>query len=268
MLNSLADYVASPVHRAVHTAHTVLWFAAPDLRIACAWGSPTADDIEQVAAAMAAELTSVPSFRSIVDVRAMHAIDLAGYEVLAAFARERAALLASRVRVSAIVCGGGIAGSVLVGYKAAVGVNVPVSAHPTLSDALEAIAPDCDGAAIEEGLARRRELAEAKTSVVAVFRGWLARQLATATIAEAARAHGLSARSLQRILAGHRTNFRTELERARLARAQHLLATTDLKISAIAHEAGFPNAHRMNDVMRRLTGQTPAQWRSSYRQEG
>lgn len=266
MLDSLADYVAAPVGRTAHTDHILLWFATPDLRVASAWGCPTPGEIDEVTRAIDGELTHGPCFRSIVDVRAMHTVDPTAYAALATFVRTRAPAVQARVRATAVVCGTNMAGSVLAGYKAVAGVSVPVSSYATLSDALEAIAPECDRHAIEAGLTLRREAVEAQTSALTTLRVWLEGHLVAASISDGASALGMSMRSLQRILLTHGTSFRAELHRARLARAQTLLATTDLKIAAIAEEVGYPKIQSLSDALRRATGKTPAKWRASYRQ--
>jgi len=68
-------------------------------------------------------------------------------------------------------------------------------------------------------------------------------------------------RTLQRRLAEAGTRFATELGRARVAKAQHLMRTTDLKLSAIALDIGCATQSSFSDLFRRITGRTPSEWR-------
>lgn len=52
-----------------------------------------------------------------------------------------------------------------------------------------------------------------------------------------------------------------EIRRCRVERAQHLLATTDLPLKAIAHETGMRDDTHLIQVFRKLTGQTPGGYR-------
>lgn len=54
-----------------------------------------------------------------------------------------------------------------------------------------------------------------------------------------ARRLGLSVRSMQRRLRDRGTSFEQELRRARVRRAQRLLAETDLKLAGVALDTGF-----------------------------
>ena len=53
----------------------------------------------------------------------------------------------------------------------------------------------------------------------------------------------------------------TYVTRLRLAEAQRLLATTDLSVLEVCHQAGFGSTSQMYDVFRRHRGVTPARYR-------
>lgn len=55
-----------------------------------------------------------------------------------------------------------------------------------------------------------------------------------------------------------------EIQRVQIRRAQQLLAETDLPIKQIAHRAGFHYVEYMTRLFRRLTGQTPAEYRHRH----
>jgi AraC family transcriptional regulator, dual regulator of chb operon len=56
--------------------------------------------------------------------------------------------------------------------------------------------------------------------------------------------------------------FSELINQARVARALHLLRTTDAKVITIAFECGFGNLANFHRVFARQTGRTPSRWRS------
>ena len=56
-------------------------------------------------------------------------------------------------------------------------------------------------------------------------------------------------------------HFYEFLNRYRVAEAQRLLRDTDLKIEAVAYDAGFNSLSTFNAVFKKLTGTTPSAYR-------
>jgi len=80
----------------------------------------------------------------------------------------------------------------------------------------------------------------------------------------AARALGVTGRTLQRHLAASNTRFTDEVARAQVARAQRLMLDPDAKLGAIALEIGCASASTFSELFRRVTGETPSQWRRRH----
>jgi AraC-like DNA-binding protein len=76
-----------------------------------------------------------------------------------------------------------------------------------------------------------------------------------------ARDLGLSTRSLQRALADWGTTFSEERDRARVLRAQELLRDPGTKLDAIAAAVGCGDRRSLNRLFRRVTGESPAEFR-------
>jgi AraC-like DNA-binding protein/ligand-binding sensor protein len=84
------------------------------------------------------------------------------------------------------------------------------------------------------------------------------------SVADVARATGLSSRSLMR-------RFRSEIGTSvvefilnrRMSRARELLRQTDRSCAEIAFECGFGSVQHFNRVFRRFQGTTPTRWRKS-----
>ena len=85
------------------------------------------------------------------------------------------------------------------------------------------------------------------------------------TVDEAARALGLTGRTLQRRLQAEGTTFLAESRKATVRRAKHLLATTEDKIADIARAVGCTTAQHFTELFRTETGVPPATWRANAR---
>lgn len=85
------------------------------------------------------------------------------------------------------------------------------------------------------------------------------------TLDQAGRALGLSARSLQRALAGEGASFTSELQRARLGVARALLTDPRLSLGEIAFCAGFSDQAHLSRVCRRHFDVPPSELRALLR---
>jgi LacI family transcriptional regulator len=56
-----------------------------------------------------------------------------------------------------------------------------------------------------------------------------------------------------------------EIRRVHVENARRLLSGTDLPMTAVADEAGFPNAKELSVVFRQETGVTPTAYRRQFR---
>lgn len=82
------------------------------------------------------------------------------------------------------------------------------------------------------------------------------------TVQELARALGMSVRSLQRALAGHRVSFSELVEQARIASARNLLADRSLSIAEIALMLGFSEQSAFTRACKRWLGMPPVKLRA------
>jgi AraC-like DNA-binding protein len=84
-----------------------------------------------------------------------------------------------------------------------------------------------------------------------------------ADVAEVAEAMHMSPRTLQRRLEDEETRFGEVLDRARLERAQELLADPDVALIDVAFRLGFSDLATFSRAFKRWTGMPPGQWRRS-----
>jgi AraC-like DNA-binding protein len=104
--------------------------------------------------------------------------------------------------------------------------------------------------------------ARGEGDLVPRLRALLVRDLAAASVPTAARALGVSPRSLQRHLAAAGTSFRRELRRARIEAARELLAGTRATVESVARSVGCESPSSFIRMFRSITGETPATFRA------
>lgn len=80
-------------------------------------------------------------------------------------------------------------------------------------------------------------------------------------LAEAARAIGGSARSLQRRLRERGATYSGILRDARVRRASHALLSTSVGLAEIGYTSGFSDQAHFSREFRRIVGASPAEWR-------
>jgi AraC-like DNA-binding protein len=100
---------------------------------------------------------------------------------------------------------------------------------------------------------------------VQALRDHLATHRGRATLAIAARALGVSSRTLQLQLTAAGTTFRREANASCIRAAQRLLVDGDTKIAAIAAEVGCASVQHFSTLFRKHTGSTPGEWRVRHR---
>lgn len=87
-------------------------------------------------------------------------------------------------------------------------------------------------------------------------------------VEDVVRASGISRSGLQRRFSSVLgKSVLHEIQRARIARVQSLLRTTDLKLAAIAESCDFPDTPRLHVLFRQFTNRTPGEYRAMFRKK-
>jgi AraC-like DNA-binding protein len=165
------------------------------------------------------------------------------------------------LRRMAVVAPFGIVGSVMAGFFHLFSVVGKQRLFTEAGDAFGWLGRSDALQALEAVIAV--ELRE--SPLLTAVRGWLPAHLSDATLARAARALGRSSRSLQRDLSADATSFRRELERARAAAARARLVDSDVKVETLARELGCRSVASFAKLFRRVTGETPSDFRARAR---
>ena len=260
------ELLQSPIGRYFVGHAFVIWVHSPTLAGSIYFGRPSEEDFPQLLQLSPLPLSPAlaPQFDAVIDCTRLEGLSVTSFELLVRHLSEIGDVT-DRVHRAAVVRPGNMTGATLGGlfhewvqtrFHAALFTD-PVEAYRWLGR------PDGDGerqrveAALKEALGVPPFLRN--------LRDWLALNLADPSVATAARALGLSSRSLQRHLQGAETRFRGEVDRARVRAAEGLLVDGDEKLEAIAREVGCASLSHFSTLFRRATGETPSDFRTRRR---
>jgi AraC-like DNA-binding protein len=223
------------------------------------WGHVATEDAEaakQMWIALAGRIA--PPYDFVLDLRRLESISSGAYRRI----REFAHTAKPGLRRMAILVGEDTTGGVIqVGLFALRPPAYPWRSFAAPPEAASWLArPEAAGALLDaEALAGSPN---GVSTPVARVRAILVEE-PNAAIESVARRIGESPRSLQRHLAEHGTRFTDERDRARVAHAREMLLDPTLKLDAIAAAIGCADRRILNRLFRRLTGETPSQFRAA-----
>jgi AraC-like DNA-binding protein len=260
------EMLAAPLGKYYAGSSFVVWVQSPTLAGSVYFGRPSEEDFPALMALGPLPLSPAltPPFDAVIDCTRLDGLSVAAFEALVRHLAEVGGVT-QRVHRAAVVRPGNMTGATLGGlfYEwvatrfAAALFTDPVEAYRWLGR------PDGDG----ERLAVEAALTEALgvPSFLRGLREWLGVHLDEPSVTTAARALGLSPRSLQRHLQGAGTHFRGEVDRARVRAAEALLIDGGDKLEIIARQVGCGSLSHFSTLFRRATGETPSDFRSRRR---
>jgi AraC-like DNA-binding protein len=260
----MEQFLNDRVGRYVVGKSYLLWCDGPTLGGLVLWGRPTHDEAAQLAHVMTTFRAAQHPFDTVTDLSRLDALPADVFEAFFHAAQDALPACLARWRRHAIVTPCQLWGSAVAGaFPVATGDH----ARRIFGDAASGIA----WLAREDAQRAQREVEGIVEGILSVSRAltnlrrFLGTRFADATLEDAARAQGLSVRSLQRELSTHGTTFRRELDEARFRVASDLIDDTDVKLDAIAREVGLSSATKLNHVFRRVARVTPRQLREGAR---
>jgi AraC-like DNA-binding protein len=263
---SFHDLLERPLGRYARGDHFLVWCATRSLCGTLLWGRPTEEESRLLMSTIDCPIADGlrPPFDAVLDTRRLTGVDPAAFEVLVGATSGRRALY-ERVRRYAMIRTTGLAGAITAGLFHVIDPKFSWRVFARLDEALGWL----DHPRPVELAARLDALvddAQGRAPAIARLRDWLAaRPQPRASLDDACRALGLSRRSMQRLLRVDGTSFRAEVDRARAQAAKRLLGETDLKLEAVAREIGCASMEAFIALFRRLTHQTPTEWRARHR---
>jgi len=255
---SIEAYLRAPVGRWVAAGTSVMWCHSPTLCGSVGWGNPVEADTRAVLRAFDAFTRLAPEIDVLLDGSAIERIEPASVLSLIAWTRANFEDIQRRVRRRVGVIPDGLHGLAMAGIGPALGGPGPVELVRSARDGFRLLLPEggdglCDEVeAIVEHVRQTPAVVLARRAQQVAPRGGLG-------LAQAARARGVSTRSLQRSLADCSSSFRAEQREVRFRVADELLAGDD-KIAAIAARLGLTEPG-LALLVRAHTGMTPAEYR-------
>lgn len=252
------------IHNPVGTYFTgpcyFCWCAHEGLYGASIWGEPSLSDMRAFVELLAVEqrATAQPH-RTIVDFRHLGAVGADSFDLVANFLLESAPRLATLLTRQWLVRPQGMMGQLIAYHYGLLGLPYEVRVVTDPAEAFAEAAPEQPALAAE--INQLEALARTGSSLLLALRRYLAEAPADTDLATSARALGVSTRTLQRQLRALGTSFVRELRRARLERAKALLLGTDLKLTSVALEAGFPSVQQLCVAFRDSEGCSPGRFR-------
>ena len=263
LASTLAAFIERPVGQAWRGESFVYWCASPELFGFSLWGRPSAEDIERLCTALAVELgEGIVPHASLVDAALMNEVDPGAFEVLQRYVKKNRAVLAKRVTKLGLVRPAGLPGAVVAGFFGVLDSPYPTQVFEDAAAALKWLGAD---AGLAEALQTQRAAFSGVAALVAQLRAVLGSLGPAAEVNAAAKALGLSQRTLQRRLSDLGTSFQRELGEHRLRAAQRALDDGTQPITAIAIEAGFSTPQHFSTAFKKFTGLSPTEWRARRR---
>lgn len=230
------------------------WWPEPDLWVISLFGSPPIEAARRLTDRMAETRFR---HRTLFDARGLSSVSPEPFAHLTGFVTDHREAIESNVERVAVLLSSSLGSAISHGVVAMTKVGFPVEVFEDAAAAFAWLGVG-DPAAMAAELDRR---IERNRSILPRLRGFL-RGEPSASLDQAARALAVSTRQLQRLLKKLDVSYRDERTRIRVELARSLLLTTDLKVEAIAAEVGYAKLQNFVDAFRKVTGETPAAWRS------
>ena len=264
---SISDYLRAPRGRWTGSDGWIHFCTEePCLSGTVVWRHVDGALLEVLLECAASATTALPATHpALVDARRVPSVEAAEFVTVATFIARYGTLLRERVSHLAGIRPPGFLGAFAEGLFRVVPPPYPVRLFVDRSSALGWLHRDEHADAIAE----IEDLAGAVVSssrVIGDLRRFI-EQSVQCSRSEAARALGLSVRSLQRRLADEGTTFQREVAWARVRVAQRLMAESEASLAEVADVAGFSSPAAFSAIFRRLVGLTPKSWRDARRGE-
>lgn len=261
-ISELDAFFGQPARRYVVRRSFAYWQAERRAFGIILWGRPDEADVDNICAAH--EVGANPLFcghTSLVDLRAVEAVDLLAFDRLLAYLKKRRDDWSPNVSQQAVLHRGGFAHATVAGMFQFLNPGHAVAFFDDPVQAYDAVGASDVRDELEELRGTLLDLPEIVRRVQTAFEVLPSR----AGFADVARSVGTSVRSLQRHLARVGSSLRTERQNHVLRASERLLEGTDLDLDAIAAQVGVSSASHLVTLFRLRRGTTPGAYRVGRR---
>lgn len=260
--SSLEELLSSPRGRTLAGPISLSFVVDPDLVGTHVWGRPTA---EQIMALVQAHERMRPVLSehtcALVDLRLLEWPDAAAFDELVRYFGGRREWLGEYIERVALVRSSGPVGAASEGFFGLTPQRFRVKTFDELADAFAWFGrPDAD--ALADELGALLDAATGTPDLLRRLRDRLDASPRALSVEEAARALGVSDRSLQRSLTAAGTSYVKERTRAQVRRAQQMLGEPDTPLADIARAVGCTSLSHFGSIFRKATGETPSEFRA------
>jgi AraC-like DNA-binding protein len=204
--------------------------------------------------------------RALIDGSRVTEADNSAFDVAATYVNMHRAALGSSIAKLAVVYPPGVFSTIAAGFFQVIKVPFEIATFDDPLTALRWLAVDSPEVMLDE--IDERYLAWTGTDLFLTdVRTLLETQIRGVSLAMMARELATSERSLQRRLGQVGTSFQREVALARVRLAQRALARTDASLTEIAYDVGCSSLQQFSTLFRKVTGETPQQFRQRPRPE-
>ncbi|MFO0619281.1 MAG: helix-turn-helix domain-containing protein [Polyangiaceae bacterium] len=255
---STESFRASPVGRYLRGENWV--FACPSESLFATFLArrPSETDLAALARAYGVPLAGTRMHAVYFDATRVEKLDGPAADLLLRFFHRRAVSYSRTITRVAVAHGPGAIGAVFAGYPKVLPLQCPSRSFAHPERALEWLGAD---RATREALEDVAATLSSDDAVVTRLRAVL-EERPSLGVADAARAIGTSVRSLQRKLGDVGTQYRAEVDRARMSLATKKLEGGSTTIGDIALDLGFASLQSFSDWFRSLRDESPSGYRS------
>jgi len=258
---ALEAYLSQPIGQCLLGSTYAVFWTDPGLNGIILWDRPSEQDIHRITCALDAELApGVAPHASLIDARRVRSVDLGAFNTLARYVKLRTEPFARLVTGQALLRPEGLAGAAIAGFYMVLAPSFPVRVFTDPAEALEWLGR-ADGAHLIEELERTYAAVRVDSSLVLAMRALLEQHRGAASIKDAAHSLQMSPRQLQRKLREAGTSFQSEEGLAKIRVAKTLLLETNYDIKRVAIDVGCASQQHFSGLFRKMTGETPTQWR-------
>ncbi|MDB4933681.1 MAG: Transcriptional regulator, AraC family [Labilithrix sp.] len=261
----LTSFFDEPARRYVVRRSFAYWQAERRVFGIILWGRPDEMDVDEICAAH--EVGANPLFRghtSLVDVRALEAVDLLAFGRLLAYLKKRRDAWSPMVSRQAVLHRGGFAQATVAGMFQFLRPGHPVVFFDDAETAYDVVGASDVRADVEE----LRQTLLGVPEIVRRVRAAFEVLPNDAGVTEVARTLGTSVRSLQRRLSAAGRSLRSERQDHIVRVSERLLEDTELDLDAIAARAGASSASHLVMLFRQHRGTTPGAIREARKKSG
>ena len=260
--SNLDELARDPVGRYVAGDCFLHFCAAPGFWGIVLWGRPDQQQAVELGRSLLLGLSPpAEPHVTLFDASRLEGSDPAAFRAAGRYLDRFGPALKRHVVRLALVRPSGMNGAVVAGAFEVLPRPFPTAVFGDAVSACAWLGLDIDGAGLVTALH-----AEVTTTprVVPALRAYLDEHLSDVTVEQAARALGLSARSLQRKLGEVGTTFSEELADARVRAARRMLADGNAPLTAIAFDVGCASLQHFSALFRRRTRETPSAFRARH----